>query len=263
MQLKRLIGLGCAAVSVSAVFGVAAASAATLNGAGSTFVAPIEAEWGSTWGNATGNTVNYQAVGSGTGIKDITNGLVDFGASDAPMNPAQAAACNGCYQIPWALSGDGIGYHLSGVRGLHLTGSVIAAIYLGQIKNWSDPRIKALNKHLNLPNLAITPLHRSDGSGTSYAFTDYESRVSSAFKNQIGVSTSVSWPVGPGGTGNAGVVSLLDSTNGAISYPAIWTGTYGTLVELSLPAIILDAPQPEPVWRISAGTRSGRSWVSL
>jgi phosphate transport system substrate-binding protein len=218
LQLKRLIGLGCAALSVSAVFGVAAASAATLNGAGSTFVAPIEAEWGSTWGNATGNTVNYQAVGSGTGIKDISNGLVDFGASDAPLNAAQQGACANCYQIPWALSGDGIGYHLSGVRGLHLTGAVIAAIYLGQITNWSDPKIKALNKRINLPNLAITPLHRSDGSGTSYAFTDYESRVSSAFKNQIGVSTSVSWPVGPGGTGNAGVVSLLDSTNGAISY---------------------------------------------
>ena len=220
MQLKRLIGLGCAVVSVGAVFGVAAASAsaATLSGAGSTFVAPIEAEWGSTWGNATGSTVTYQAVGSGTGIKDITSRLVDFGASDAPLTAAQASACNGCYQIPWGLSGDGIGYHLSGVRGLHLTGPVLAAIYLGQITNWNDPRIKALNKSINLPNLAITPLHRSDGSGTSYAFTDYESRVSSTFKSQIGTSTSVSWPVGPGANGNAGVVALLDSTNGAISY---------------------------------------------
>jgi phosphate transport system substrate-binding protein len=205
---------------VSAAFGAAAASAsaATLNGAGSSFVAPIEAEWGSAWGNATGNTVQYQVVGSGAGIKDITNRLVDFGASDAPLNPAQAAACNGCYQIPWALSGDGIGYHLRGVHGLHLTGRVIASIYLGQITNWSDPRIKALNKGKHLPNLAITPLHRSDGSGTTYAFTDYESQVSSTFRSRIGNSTTVSWPVGPGGTGNAGVVSLLDSTNGAISY---------------------------------------------
>jgi phosphate transport system substrate-binding protein len=220
LQLKRLVGLGCAALSVSVVFGVAAASAsaATLTGAGSTFVAPIEAEWGSAWGNSTGNTVQYQVVGSGAGIKDITNRLVDFGASDAPLNPAQTAACHGCYQIPWALSGDGIGYHLRGVHGLRLTGGVVAAIYLGQIRNWRDPRIKALNKGKNLPNLAITPLHRSDGSGTTYAFTDYESRVSSAFKSRIGTSTSVSWPVGPGGNGNAGVVSLLDSTNGAISY---------------------------------------------
>lgn len=220
LHLKRLVGLGCAVASLSAVFGiaVASASAATLTGAGSTFVAPIEAEWGSAWGNATGNSVQYQVVGSGAGIKDITNRLVDFGASDAPLTPAQEAACKGCYQIPWALSGDGIGYHLIGVHGLRLTGRVVAEIYLGQITNWSDPQIKALNRGKSLPNLAITPLHRSDGSGTTYAFTDYESRVSSSFRTRIGTSTSVSWPVGPGASGNAGVVALLDATNGAISY---------------------------------------------
>jgi phosphate transport system substrate-binding protein len=157
-------------------------------------------------------------VGSGTGISDISNRLVDFGASDAPLTPAQFAGCNGCYQIPWALSAVGIGYHLAGVSGLHLTGSVIAKIYLGQITNWNDPAIKRLNKTKNLPNLKITPLHRSDGSGTTYAFTDYESRVSSAFRSQIGNSTSVNWPVGVGAKGNAGVVAVLDSTNGAMSY---------------------------------------------
>ena len=210
----------CAALCASAALAVlpASASAATISGSGSTFVAPILAEWGAAWGQATGNTVQYQPVGSGQGIRDISNRLTDFGASDAPLNPDQASACGGCYQIPWALGGIGIGYHLAGVRGLRLTGPVIARIYLGQIKQWNDPAIRRLNRHKHLPNLAITPLHRSDGSGTTYAFTDYESRVSPTFRRQIGTSTSVTWPVGPGGNGNAGVVALLDSTNGAISY---------------------------------------------
>ena len=219
MHFRILSGMGCAALCASALLvGTASASAATLTGSGSTFVAPIMAEWGAAWGQASGNTVQYQSVGSGQGIRDISNRLVDFGASDAPLNPDQAAACNGCFQIPWALGGIGIGYHLDGVKGLRLTGDVIAKIYLGQIKQWNDPAIQRLNKGKSLPNLAITPLHRSDGSGTTYAFTDYVSRVSPAFKGQVGNSTSVAWPVGPGGNGNAGVVALLDSTNGAISY---------------------------------------------
>ena len=212
--------MGCAALCASAVLAAlpALASAATLTGSGATFVAPIEAEWGSAWGQATGNTVQYQAVGSGAGIRDISNRLVDFGASDAPLTAAQAAQCNGCYQIPWALGAVGIGYHLNGVKGLRLTGTVVALIYLGKITKWNDPQIQRLNKGKNLPDLTITPLHRSDGSGTTYAFADYESRVSTSFKSQIGVATSVNWPLGPGGNGNAGVVALLDSTNGAISY---------------------------------------------
>jgi phosphate transport system substrate-binding protein len=219
VHLRRLSGIGCAALCAGALIVVpASASAATLTGSGSTFVAPIMAEWGAAWGQATGNTVQYQPVGSGQGIRDISNRLTDFGASDAPLNPDQAAACKGCYQVPWALGGIGVGYHLEGVKGLRLTGPVIAKIFLGQIKQWNDPAIQKLNKGKNLPNLAITPLHRSDGSGTTYAFTDYVSRVSPAFKSQIGTSTSVTWPVGPGGNGNAGVVALLDSTNGAISY---------------------------------------------
>lgn len=218
VSIRKIIGVACAVVSAGALVAPASGLAATLTGSGSTFVAPIEAEWGSAWGTSTGNSVQYQAVGSGQGIKDISNRLVDFGASDAPLNPDQAAACRGCYQIPWALAAVGIGYNLKGVTGLRLTGPVIAKIYLGQITNWSDPAIKALNKGKNLPDLAITPLHRSDGSGTTYAFTDYVSRVSPEFKTRVGNSTTVSWPVGPGGNGNAGVVSLLDSTNGAISY---------------------------------------------
>src|SRR3954454_14316406 len=219
VYFRRLTGLG-AAVGATAALAVvpALASADTIKGSGSSFVAPIEAEWGAAWGQATGNTVQYQSVGSSQGIRDISNRLTDFGASDAPLNPDQASACNGCYQIPWALGGIGVGYHLSGVKGLRLTGGVIANIYLGKIKTWNDPAIQKLNKGKSLPNLSITPLHRSDGSGTTYAFTDYLSSVSSTFKSQVGNSTTVTWPVGPGGNGNAGVVALLDQTNGAISY---------------------------------------------
>ena len=216
MNFRRLSGIVCVILALAAI--PASASAATLTGSGATFVAPIMAEWAASWGQATGNTVQYQSVGSGQGIRDISSRLTDFGASDAPLNTDQAAACKGCYQIPWALGAVGIGYHLEGIKALRLTGPVIAKIYLGQIKQWNDPAIQSLNKGKTLPSLAITPLHRSDGSGTNYAFTDFMSRVNPQFKSQIGNATSVTWPIGPGGNGNAGVVALLDSTNGAISY---------------------------------------------
>jgi phosphate transport system substrate-binding protein len=215
-----LVSLTCAVLLAGCGFALtsAVASAATISGDGSTLVAPLATEWGAAWGNATGNTVTYQSVGSGQGIKDISNRLVDFGASDAPLTPAQFSSCGGCVQIPWALSAVGVGYHLSGIHKLHLTGTVIAAIWLGQITNWSDPRIAKLNRGVHLPNLKITPLYRTDGSGTTYAFTNYLSDISGTWAHQVGYSTTVSFPTGVGGKGNAGVVAILDSTNGAISY---------------------------------------------
>jgi phosphate transport system substrate-binding protein len=218
-----LVGLSCAALLACAASGLtaAAASAATLNGAGSTLVAPIEAEWATAFDNTTGDTVTYQSVGSGTGIKDITNRLVDFGASDAPLTSSQASACGGCYQIPWALSATGVGFHVGGLHKLHLTGPVIAQIYLGQINNWNDRRIAALNHGTHLPNLKITPVFRSDGSGDTYAFTDFESRVSGAFRSGIGSATTVSWPKGVGAKGNSGMVTVLQKTNGAIAYVGV------------------------------------------
>lgn len=219
MLSKRLARLTCAALLAGCAFGLtsAAASAATLTGAGSTLVAPLAEEWATAWGNVTGNSVQYSSVGSGTGFKDISQGLVDFGASDAPLSSYTNPSPN-LLQIPWALSAVGIGYNLPGIHRLHLTGPVVAAIYLGQITNWADPRIKALNPGVNLPNLAITPIHRSDGSGTTYAFANYLSEVSPTWKSRVGYSTVLSWPVGPGGSGNSGVVSILGSTRGAISY---------------------------------------------
>jgi phosphate transport system substrate-binding protein len=196
----------------------AGASAYSLTGAGSTLVAPLEAFWASDFQHRYGDTVTYASVGSGAGIAQISARAVDFGASDAPLTPTQAAACKSCIQIPWALTATGIAYHLNGIRKLKLTGPVIAGIYLGTITNWDSPAIAKLNKGVKLPNLKITVVFRSDGSGDTYAFTDYLSRISSAWKSKVGNATSVSFPTGVGGKGNDGETAIVSTTNGAISY---------------------------------------------
>lgn len=221
---RNLIGLAAATASVGAFGGFASSAfaASTLSGAGSTLVQPLAAEWASAYQNQTGNTVNYQGVGSGTGIADISNRLVDFGASDAPLTPSQASACKGCTQIPWALSATGVGYNVPGFHGnLRLTGSTLAKIYLGQITNWNNKAIKKSNPGKHLPNLKITTIHRSDGSGDTYAFTNYLSKVSKTWAHRVGFATSVQFPGGVGGTGNSGVASLLKSTKGSIAYVAV------------------------------------------
>lgn len=224
MVSKRLASLACAALSAGALFGListASASAAALSGAGSTLVAPIEAEWAAAWAQSTGNPQpTYQAVGSGTGLKDIAGGLVDFGGSDAPLS-ASTVACNGCFQIPWALTATGVSWNVPGVHSLRLTGPVLADIYLGAITRWNDPRITRLNKGERFPNLAITPIHRSDGSGDSYAFTDYLSSVSGAFRSKVGRATLPPFPTGVGGQGNGGMVTVLQQTQGGIAYIAV------------------------------------------
>lgn len=238
MFSKRLAGLTCAAVFAGAVLGLtpALASAAPLSGAGSTLVAPIEAEWAAAWAQTTGNPQpTYQAVGSGTGLKDIGSGLVDFGGSDAPLS-ASTTPCNGCYQIPWALTATGVSWNVPGVHKLHLTGPVLAGIYLGTITRWNDHRITSINKGEHFPNLAITPLHRSDGSGDSYAFSDYLSSVSSAWAHGTGLgrSTKPAFPHGPGAAGNSGMVTLLQSTSGGIAYIAV-----SYLIAHRMPAVAL------------------------
>jgi phosphate transport system substrate-binding protein len=233
LLLKRLAGVTCVGLVAGCAFGLsaAAASAATLQGAGSTLVAPIEAEWAAAFDSATGNTVNYNAVGSGTGEKDIAQGLVDFGASDAPLSAYTGVPSN-LVQIPWALTATGVSYHIPGISRLHLTGSLIAAIYVGQITNWDSSRIAALNKGLHLPNLPITVFWRSDGSGDTYAFTKYESAVSPTFRSKIGDGTTVSFPVGQGRKGNTGMAQAIGSTNGGFGYVAV-----SYLVADNLPAV--------------------------
>ncbi|HXW58537.1 MAG TPA: phosphate ABC transporter substrate-binding protein PstS [Solirubrobacteraceae bacterium] len=217
----------------TALSGVATASAgaANITGAGSTLVAPLLQKWKEGFEPKFGIGVTYSAVGSGTGIKDITARTVTFGASDAPLTPAQAGECNGCLMIPWALTATGVGYNVPGVSRLRLTGPVLAKIYLGQITNWDNAALKKINPGVTLPNLAITPVFRSDGSGDTYAFTNYLSDVSHEWLSTKGYSTGVSFTVGTGAKGNAGVSSVVSGTSGAIGY---MSAAY--LIEHGIPA---------------------------
>ena len=221
MLRKRLLGL-LIAVAVTATgmasVSTAGASAAGLTGAGSTLVAPLMANWISGFEIKEGIPVKYGAVGSGTGIAQITARTVDFGASDAPLTPEQAAACNGCVQIPWALSATGIGINIPGVKKVNLTGKILASIYFGKITKWNDPKIKQVNKGVKLPGTPITPVYRSDGSGDTYAFTQYLSKISPAWKNEVGFATSVGFKAGVGAKGNSGITATVTKTPGAIGY---------------------------------------------
>ncbi len=218
---KRLTILiaAVAAVLLAATAAGAKSTDTTITGAGSTFVQPLVAAWTPAIGKAFGYTVQYSGVGSGAGIAAITANQVDFGASDAPLNQAQQSACPDCIQIPWALSATAVAYNVPGAPAhINLDGNTISKIFLGTISNWSDPAIAALNKGANLPDLKITPVFRSDGSGTSYNFTDYLSSVNASWKNKIGTSTQPAFPAGQGAKGSSGVAGLITRTNGAIGY---------------------------------------------
>jgi phosphate transport system substrate-binding protein len=224
MNRSRRLALTVVALLVGAGGLTTGAQAADTNGqlvgAGSTLVAPLMSNWANDFEARYSVSVTYGAVGSGAGIAQITARTVDFGASDAPLSAAQASACNGCVQIPWALTATGIAYHVNGVKKLNLSPVVLAQIYLGQISKWNDGRITKLNKGVKLPNLAITPAFRSDGSGDTYAFTDLLARVSPTWKSKIGTSTAVTFPTGVGGKGNDGISAVVNSTNGSIGYVA-------------------------------------------
>jgi phosphate transport system substrate-binding protein len=196
----------------------AAIASAGITGAGSTLVAPLMANWISGFEIKEGIPVKYGAVGSGTGIAQITSRTVDFGASDAPLTPEQAAACNGCVQIPWALSATGIGINIPGVKKVNLSGKILAGIYFGKITSWNDPKIKKINPKAKLPALTITPVYRSDGSGDTYAFTNYLSKISPAWKSEVGYATSVGFKAGVGAKGNSGITATVVKTPGAIGY---------------------------------------------
>jgi len=219
---NRLFGVLSATVVMTGCMAAisTAVASATLTGAGSSLVAPLMSNWQNGFEARMNGTVKvtYASVGSGTGIAQITARTVDFGASDAPLTPEQASACNGCVQIPWGLTATGLGFNIKGVKKLRLSGKVIAAIYMGRITKWNDPKIKKLNPKTHLPGTPITPVYRSDGSGDTYAFTNYLSKISKAWKNERGFATSVSFPAGVGGKGNAGVTSVVQTTNGAIGY---------------------------------------------
>jgi len=197
------------------------AFAQQINGAGATFPYPIYSKWFDEYHKAHPNVqINYQSIGSGGGIRQLSAGTVFFGASDGPMTNDQIAAAGfRIVHLPTVLGGVVPIYNITGVNAeLKFTGKVLADIYLGRITKWNDAAIRSLNAGVNLPNEDITVVHRSDGSGTSYIWCDYLSKVSADYKKTVGVATSVNWPVGVGGKGNEGVAGLVKQTPGAIGY---------------------------------------------
>jgi phosphate transport system substrate-binding protein len=196
-----------------------AAFAADITGAGATFPYPIYAKWADAYKKATGNGMNYQSIGSGGGIKQITASTVDFGASDMPLKPEDLQK-NGLVQFPAIMGGVVPVVKIAGVQPgqVRFTGELLARIYLGKITKWSDPAIAQVNPGVKLPDQNITVVHRSDGSGTTFLWTNYLSKVSADFKSTVGEGTSVKFPAGVGGKGNEGVASYVQKINGAIGY---------------------------------------------
>ncbi len=216
MLLRRTLLPIAAAVVLCAAL---PARAAEISGAGATFPYPIYAKWAEAYKAKTGTAMNYQSIGSGGGIKQISAKTVDFGASDMPLTP-DALAKDSLQQFPMVMGGVVPVVNLSGVKPgeLKLDGKVLAGMYLGTITNWNDKAIAALNPGMTLPDKAIATVHRSDGSGTNFIFTHYLSSIDPDFKSKIGENTSVEFPGGLGGKGNEGVAALAARTDGAIGY---------------------------------------------
>ena len=201
--------------------GRAAATGATLTGAGATFPNPIYSKWFDAYYRETGVRINYQSIGSGGGIRQFTEGTVDFGATDGPMTDEQIAAVPGdVLHVPTVLGAVVVTYNLPalGAKPLRFDGTTLADIFLGRISRWNDRRLAALNPGVALPAEDILVVHRSDGSGTSYIFTDFLSKVSPDWKTKVGRATSVNWPVGLGGKGNEGVTQQVKQSEGSIGY---------------------------------------------
>jgi phosphate transport system substrate-binding protein len=195
------------------------AHADSVTGAGSSFAAPLYAKWAAEYNKATGVQINYQSVGSGAGIKQVDAKTVDFGASDMPLPDAELAK-KGEVQFPTAMGGVIPVVNIKGIKPgqVHLTGAVLADIYLGKVKKWSDPEIKQLNPGVTLPDAAIAPVRRADGSGTTFIFTNYLSKVSPDWKSKVGEGTAVNWPAGLGGKGNEGVAAYIARLPNSIGY---------------------------------------------
>jgi phosphate transport system substrate-binding protein len=212
--------LAALALATSLSFGLSASAfASDVTGAGSSFVYPAVSKWSSDYNKATGKQVNYQSIGSGGGIAQIKAGTVDFGATDKPLDPAELSR-SGLAQFPTVIGGIVPAFNLPGVAAgaMKLDPDVLADIFLGKITMWNDPRIVATNGGIALPDLKITVVHRSDGSGTSFNFTNYLSKVSADWKAKVGEGTSVKWPVGIGGKGNEGVSAYIKQIKGSIGY---------------------------------------------
>ncbi|MGN7725572.1 phosphate ABC transporter substrate-binding protein PstS [Luteimonas sp. 22616] len=195
------------------------AQAADVTGAGASFIYPVMTKWSSDYNKATGKQVNYQSIGSGGGIAQIKAGTVDFGSSDAPLKPEELEK-HGLAQFPSVIGGVVPVVHIKGIESgaMKLDGETLAGIFLGKVKKWNDPAIAALNGGLQLPDKKITVVHRSDGSGTTFNFVNYLSKVSPEWQSKVGEGTSVKWPTGIGGKGNEGVAAYVKQIDGGIGY---------------------------------------------
>ncbi|WP_158796865.1 phosphate ABC transporter substrate-binding protein PstS [Pedobacter sp. L105] len=220
MKVINSLKFATAALAAACFVLPAAAQDNTLLGAGSSFVYPLFSKMFAEYGKANATKVNYQAIGSGGGILQLTNKTVDFGGSDAPLNAEQAAKIGvPVLHIPMASGADVVTYNIPGVTAsLKLTPAVIAEIYLGKIVTWNDAKIQGVNKGVKLPDLPVVVIHRSDGSGTSFIWTDYLTKVNPEWAKKVGKGTSVNWPTGLGGKGNEGVAGLVKQTPGGIGY---------------------------------------------
>jgi len=238
-----------------------AAQAADISGAGATFPYPIYAKWAEAYAAKTGLKMNYQSIGSGGGIAQINARTVDFGASDMPLKPADLDKA-GLTQFPPVIGGEVLVVNLPGIAPGQMTldGPTIANIYLGKITKWNDPAIAKLNPGLKLPDTAIAVVHRSDGSGTTFIFTDYLSKVSPEWKDKVGEGTSVEWPVGIGGKGNEGVAALTARTMGAIGYVEYAYALQNKLVHTKL--VNHDGVTLEPGSKVFQAAAANADWKS-
>jgi phosphate transport system substrate-binding protein len=219
--MKKIMG----GLAMAALLGALPLAAQSITGAGATFPAPIYQKWFADYQQvASGVQINYQAIGSGGGIKNITDGSVDFGASDGPMNDEQLKAYEEkwhypIYEFPTVLGSAVLTYNVPGVTtDIKLTPAAIAGIFLGKITKWNDPELEKNNPGVKFPDMPVVVAHRADNSGTTYCFTDYLSKVSPEWKSKVGKNTAVNWPVGLGGKGNPGVTGIVKQQTGGIGY---------------------------------------------
>ncbi len=218
-MIRRFTTTGIAAIGILTLAGLPLASAQGITGAGASFPAPVYAKWAADYNKASGVRVNYQSVGSGAGIKQIDSKTVDFGASDMPQAD-DVLKGKGQFQFPTVIGGTVPVINVKGIAPgqLKLDGQVLGDIYLGKITKWNDPALKALNPGLALPDAAIAPVRRADGSGTTFNFTNYLSAVHPEWKAKVGEGTAVNWPVGAGGKGNEGVAAFVNRLPNSIGY---------------------------------------------
>ena len=237
-------------------------TAAEITGAGATFIYPLISRWSADYNAATGAKINYQSIGSGGGIAQIKAGTVDFGSSDKPLEPAELAQA-GLAQFPSAVGGVVPVVNIDGIQpgAMRLTGPVVADIYLGKVTQWNDPAIAALNPGVALPSTKINVVHRSDGSGTTFNFVNYLSKVSPEWKSKVGEGTAVKWPVGVGGKGNEGVAAYVKQIKGGIGYVEL---AYATENKMSWTAMRNAAGNfVQPDAKSFAAAAASAEWTSV